>query len=382
MNAAVAPLRLLQLVQQPQRRGAELFAADLTRALRRRGHDVRLVFLYPGPSLDAFPVAPGDLELDGVPTNPLERSIGFHPGLLRRLRRTITEFDPHVVQANGARSLKYGALAAVRSRARARLVYRNIGEPAAWIRGRATAAFYRTVVIPQVDGVVGVSATTLAAARRFHGLAVPVRRIPRAVDLAALVPSHARAAIRAGLQTPDGAPVLISVGSLAPEKRVERFVAAVAATRVSFPDVVGWIVGDGAVRRGIEAAVAAAGPGSFRVLGERDDVVDLLAAADLHVLTSDTEGLPGVVLEAGAVGLPSVATDVGAVRECIEDGRTGAVVANGDHNALVTAITSILGSGSGPALGAAAKALVQDRFDLESITDDYVDFYRSVVSGA
>jgi glycosyltransferase involved in cell wall biosynthesis len=359
-----------------------LFAADLTRALRQRGHEVRLAFLYPGPALDAFPMAAGDLRLDGDVGSRLERTMGFHPALLRRLRRALADFDPDVVQANGARSLKYGALATARSAARARLVYRNIGEPTAWIRGRATATFYRRFVIPQVDGVVGVSATTLAAVQRFHRLAVPTRRIPRAVDLAALVPARDRAAVRAELATPAEAPVLISVGSLAPEKRVDRFVAAVAAVRATFPDVVGWIAGGGPSAPAVAAAVAAAGASSFRVLGERDDVRDLLAAADLHVLTSDTEGLPGVVLEAGAVGLASVATDVGAVRECIDDARTGAVVPNGDHDALVAAITSILGSRGAPALGAAAQALVRDRFDLQAIADDYVDFYRTVVAGA
>ena len=80
----------------------------------------------------------------------------------------------------------------------------------------------------------------------------------------------------------------------------------------------GWsLVGDGPERAACEAQVARAALEGVLFLGLRDDVGDLLAAADLLVLPSLFEGLPLVVLEAMAVGLPVVATRIGGTVEAL-----------------------------------------------------------------
>ncbi|MFN2200024.1 MAG: glycosyltransferase, partial [Caldilineaceae bacterium] len=67
-----------------------------------------------------------------------------------------------------------------------------------------------------------------------------------------------------------------------------------------------------------------------------------LYAADLFVLTSDSEGMPGVLLEAGFAGLPAVATDVGGGGECVLHGQTGILVPPQDADALKQALRSLL----------------------------------------
>src|SRR5690606_29417744 len=57
--------------------------------------------------------------------------------------------------------------------------------------------------------------------------------------------------------------------------------------------------------------------------GYQQDVSPYLAAADILVLTSDTEGLPGVVLEAAHFSVPTVASEVGGIKECLINGKTG-----------------------------------------------------------
>jgi len=81
----------------------------------------------------------------------------------------------------------------------------------------------------------------------------------------------------------------------------------------------------------------------IRFLGQRLDVSELLAEADLFVLASHWEGFPRSILEAMRAGLPVVASDVGGVRESVEDGVSGYVVPRGDVLALRAALRALLG---------------------------------------
>jgi glycosyltransferase involved in cell wall biosynthesis len=101
-----------------------------------------------------------------------------------------------------------------------------------------------------------------------------------------------------------------------------------------------------------------------------------LAAADVLVLSSDTEGLPGVVLEAGAAGLPVVATRVGGVTECVADGETGLLVEPGDADALHAALHSLLADP--PAArrqGETGRRRVEESFCLDRVAERYAELY-------
>ena len=80
----------------------------------------------------------------------------------------------------------------------------------------------------------------------------------------------------------------------------------------------------------------------LRVLGSIGDVRDVLAAADLLVLTSRTEGIPGAVIEAGLSGVGTVATSVGGVPNVVDDARTGRLVPLDRPSELAAAITDAL----------------------------------------
>jgi glycosyltransferase involved in cell wall biosynthesis len=102
-------------------------------------------------------------------------------------------------------------------------------------------------------------------------------------------------------------------------------------------------------------------------LGPVTDVPSLLTATDAIVLASDSEGLPGVLIEAGMAGVPAVATDVGWVADVVIDGVTGVLVPRGQADALADGLRRVLADRA--AMGAAARATCLERFDLRTVVD-------------
>ncbi|MHA7131836.1 glycosyltransferase [Algoriphagus namhaensis] len=120
---------------------------------------------------------------------------------------------------------------------------------------------------------------------------------------------------------------------------------------------------------------------TIQFLGYQKDVSPYLAAADLLILTSDTEGLPGVVLEAAFFKVPCVATDVGGIRECLVDGTTGRI--NSDlsvrtHSELIERLLDH------PAnlkqMGDQAYSFVNTKFDFERISAEYLSFFQDLLA--
>jgi len=105
-----------------------------------------------------------------------------------------------------------------------------------------------------------------------------------------------------------------------------------------------WLAGDGDLRPEVEAKVRALDLGQHvRLLGRRADIPDILADADVFVLASHWEGMPGAIMEAMAARLPVVATRVGGIPELVVEGETGFLVPPGDAAALAAALKRLLG---------------------------------------
>ncbi|HXA17256.1 MAG TPA: glycosyltransferase [Thermoanaerobaculia bacterium] len=205
-----------------------------------------------------------------------------------------------------------------------------------------------------------------AAARRALGIAV-------GAPLVALV-AHFYPPMR-GAQTP---PHTMGIGP----KGHEDFLAAARFVAERFPEARFVIAGKGVVetgeayrRRLIETYA------SDRVLfaGHVDDVVSLLAAADVAVQCSLTENLGGTI-EALLMECPVVATRVGGMPESVRDGQTGLLVPASDPAALAAAIVRLLDDREeATAFGRAGRTLMLDRFTAARTADDVAAVYRRLV---
>jgi glycosyltransferase involved in cell wall biosynthesis len=141
------------------------------------------------------------------------------------------------------------------------------------------------------------------------------------------------------------------------------------------------IVGDGPDRGALlERARATLRPELIHFTGARDDVEALLAGFDAFALTSESEGLPLVVLEAMAVGLPVVATAVGGVPDVIERGRTGFLVPASDRIALMKELLLLTTRAHATEeVAAAGRRMVLERHSTEHMARDYEQLYRRIL---
>jgi glycosyltransferase involved in cell wall biosynthesis len=152
-----------------------------------------------------------------------------------------------------------------------------------------------------------------------------------------------RAQARRCLGLRDEQPVLIHVGRLVASKGQRTLIDLLPSLLAQWPDLVLLLVGDGPDREALRAAAAAASlDGAARFLGSRGDVPDLLAAADLFVFPSLTEGFGLAPLEALASGVPVVAFDLPTLRRFVLPHQTGALVPRGDAAALARAVEALL----------------------------------------
>jgi len=175
------------------------------------------------------------------------------------------------------------------------------------------------------------------------------------------------------------------VGRMLWHKGVAEFVAAARRVRQVFPGTVFVLVGPSdpgnPAQVPPEELRAWEAEGVVRYLGVRDDVRDLLAAADVAVLPSYREGIPRVLIEAAAMGRPLVATDVPGCREVIRDGINGFLVPAKDPAALAAAIEALLKDpGLRAEFGAASRRLAEERFSDRKVVARILGLYAELLS--
>lgn len=295
----------------------------LADGLLARGH--RVAVACPGAVEERF--AFGAL---GAAVVPVELGRGLRPGDARAVA-TLRGLGAHVdvVHAHGIRA---GAAAALARRAQVPLVVTTHNAAPEGAPAVVVHRALETVVHRRADLVLGVSPDLVRRARRDGARASDLAVVPAGV-LPLRDPAErarARRRLRAELDLPphDGPPVILSVGRLAEQKRMDLLVQAyhrmlrTGADPVAGSDAqtgpraspqappVLLIAGEGPGEQQLRE-LARRGPGDVRLLGHRTDVADLLAGADLVVSSAVWEGQPLGLQEALAAGAPVVATDVG-----------------------------------------------------------------------
>jgi glycosyltransferase involved in cell wall biosynthesis len=351
--------------------GAQIHVRDLAAAMRDQGHSVVVLVGGSGPFLD-------DLRARGletvvlrhltVPIRPLQDLRAF-----RELHAALVAFGPDLIAAH---STKAGVI------------------------GRMLARVIRVPVVVTVHGwsfATGVPPLRAAVYRWIERATSPlsadktitVSEYDRELALrTGILPAHGVVTVHNGM--PDIAPAgradpartpvrLVMVARLARQKDHPTLLRALAGLR-DHP----WeldLVGEGPLSAQLEALAVSLGIRErVHFLGQRLDVVRILAEAQVSLLVTNWEGFPLSILEAMRAALPVVASAVGGVGESVREGKTGFLVPSGQVQPLRDRIEQLLtDSDLRVRLGAQGRAVYEQHFTLDHTVSKTLAVYRDVL---
>jgi len=360
-----ASLRVALLAGTLTRGGAEKQLVYMARALRDAGAQVRVLSLTRGeffePALCALGLAP--------------QWIGRHappPLRVAALASALRDFRPHVVQAAHFYANLYVSLAARPYRAMSIGAIRND----TWYELSGNGRWGRWLMHTPHALIVNSHAAK-GNAERLGVDAAAMHVVPNVIDLAEQ-PGRAhrsRAARERG-----GEIVVACVARLVAAKRLDRFLAALAAARREVPALTGVIGGDGPERARLYELAGMLGllPDGVRFAGPADASA-IFADADVLLLTSDHEGFPNVILEAMAVGLPVITTPAGDAGVVVQDHVTGYVVPFDDGALMAERLVRLARSPQlRCTLGAAGRARVERCYGFDGLAEALLHTYRRI----
>jgi glycosyltransferase involved in cell wall biosynthesis len=206
--------------------------------------------------------------------------------------------------------------------------------------------------------------------------------LPNGFDLTRFKPDKdARRRVRESLGYTDNTPLVGMLGRFDPLKNHFGIITAMSVLHGCIPGAHLIMAGNGVDRGNSELVHAINQAGlcdKVHLLGEREDVSDLMASFDVLACPSYAEAFPNVVGEAMATGVPCVVTDVGDCAYIVGD--TGRVVVAGDMAAFASSIQALLNLSQlhRNKLGEEARARVQDLFEIGCITRRYEEAYKSL----
>lgn len=310
-----------------------------------------------------------------VPYYECDARRGNDPWLVAALWRIFRGFRPDIVHTHAWGTLLEGMLAARLARVPV-IVHGEHGT----LQSKPYQLRLQRFAWRRADRVLSVSSRLAERLAREVGFDLRrIHTIRNGVNLERFGPAL-RADGRRALGLREEAIAIGTVGRLVEVKDHATLLRAFARVADSDSRPVLFVAGEGPLGTALREQAAALGIASrVRFLGHRDDIDRVLAALDLFVLSSSSEGMSNTILEAMASGVAVVATRVGGADELVVDGVTGVLVPAGDPQMLAAAL-SRLASDAPLRHGMAVAGLrrAHQEFSLSRMVAGYEDLYDSL----
>jgi glycosyltransferase involved in cell wall biosynthesis len=363
-------MKILQLIQKPQLRGAEIFASQLANLLLEKGHEVHQVSLLRGTSV--LPFKGKHIELN----RPLAKRFFDWQGW-KQLANEIKTFQPDVVQANAGDTLKFAVFSKLFFGWKTPIIFRNANLVSDFITTTPKMLFNKFLV-NRVSHVISVSELCRQDfIKTYTYNLAKTTTIPIGIETGLLeleLAEDVKPIFKLGR-------VLLHAASFVPEKNHEGLLRIMKRIVDANKDVHLVLVGDGRLRPMVEEQIKEKGlHTNVHVLGYRRDVMCLMHHAHAFVLPSLIEGLPGVILEAMYCKTPVVAYDVGGVSEVVRNNETGWLVKKGDESGFVKAVEAVLSCSPEELKRITNRAYQQviEHYDNKVIAKRFEEVYESI----
>jgi glycosyltransferase involved in cell wall biosynthesis len=295
----------------------------------KQGCIVDVVYLYPGThQLSDYPI--NFICLGGEKERRFIDLIAY-----RKLSQIIKKGRYDIVQANASDTLKYAVLSKLLFSWTAKIVYRNASMIGMYLKGAAKTKF-NSWLLNKCDYIISVSEMCRLDL---------VKICPQAEGKSCTIStgSFDYSNVQVTTSPVTSRPLIITIGSLVFEKN-HLFILKVFH-KFRSENGVGtlWVVGDGKLRENIENAVATLQlTDSVKFWGYTKNVIPMLKAADIMLIPSVLEGMPGVILEAMSSEVPVVASDVGGIPEIISHDINGISIAGWSEETYVQYMNRLL----------------------------------------
>jgi L-malate glycosyltransferase len=301
----------------------------------------------------------------------------WDPTVVLRVAALAKHGGVRLLHATGVKGTLVARVAARLVGARTLLHVHDLNDP-----GAPLSALARLLARPADAGVCVSEAVRELTVRGYHVRPQRIRVARNGIPLEALRRAAGeRSAVRTELGIEPDRPVLAAIGRMHPVKGHRAMIGMLPAIIRSCPRALLLVIGDGPERADCEALTGRLGMSSHvRFLGRRSDVPRLLAAVDLVLMPSQSEGLGLAAVEALAAGRPVIAFAVGGLPEVVADGVSGRLVPAGDCEAFVGAVIDTLGDSArrfAYARGALASA---QGFGLEAHVERLLECYRMALA--
>ncbi len=362
-------MKIIQLIQKPQLRGAEIFACQLSNHLIEQGHEVIVVSIFKGDS--QLPFKGETIHLN----RPISKRFVDFQGW-KKFNSIIKEFNPDIIQANAADTLKFAVSSKMLVSWKQPLVYRNANKMGDFITSKIKWRL-NDFYISRVAYVISVSKE---CERDFiKTFSYPQERISTVeigVEEQKLggIPNDLKEIYKKG-------PVVSHIGGFVPEKNHEGLINIFKDNLEKFPETQLLLLGKGNLEGKIKSKVKELQiQDSVHFLGYRNDVLNILHHSKAFVLPSFIEGLPAVILEAMYCETPVVAYNVGGIGEVVIQGETGWLVGKNQEAEFQDQLEEILnGDENIPERIKTAKNMISDKFLNKQVAERFVKCYFEVL---
>ncbi len=362
-------MKILQIIQRSQLRGAEIFACQLAEQLQQNGYEVDMLVLF-GEKTNLFDYP---LPFHFLEANESRR--WWDVDGYKRLNHFIRNGNYDIVQANAGDTLKYASLSKKIFRWKSTLIFRNANKISDFLNSTIKKFVYRWLM-DSVDYIASVSHHCM-----FDFLTAFPSFENKIANLPIGVKEHKSVSYSSlnEIGISGSGPFILHVAGFMPEKNHAGLLRIFQSILPDFPNAVLLLIGEGRLKSAIENLTREMSlENSVVFLGKRMDVQSIMGACRVFVLPSLIEGLPGVILESFNNRLPVIAYDTGGVKEVVISGKTGWLIEQGNEKDFSLALIECLKKDS-TLISENAYRLIRENYTIQSVTQDFEAAYHRAV---